>query len=97
MVRIGGFLKTQYRIRRHRARRPFISPYQIGGTIFGKSTMARYPLMYTSSRLLGPHSMIMKNLRQRRKTKGGTILASQSECVIRGCTRLPLGKKHKNG
>ena len=54
MVRIGGFLKTQNRIRRHRARGWFISPYQMGGTIFGKSTMARYPLMYTSSRLTDP-------------------------------------------
>ena len=51
MVRIGGLLKTQNRIRRQRARGRFISPYQVGGTIFGKSTMARYPLMYTSSRL----------------------------------------------
>ena len=46
MVRIGGFLKTQNRIRRHQARGRFISPYEIGGTIFGKSTMARYPLMH---------------------------------------------------
>ena len=61
MVRVGGFLKTQNRIRRQRARGRFISPYQIGGTIFGKSTMARYPLMHTSSRLF-PWRM-----------KGGTI------------------------
>ena len=54
MVRVSGFLKTQNRIRRQRARGRFISPYQIGGTIFGKSTMARYPLMHTSSRLLDP-------------------------------------------
>ena len=71
MVRIGGFLKTQNRIRRHWARGRFISPYQMGGTIFGKSTMARYPLMHTSSRLLDPHSMIMKHLKQCRKMKGG--------------------------
>ena len=64
MVRVGGFLKTQNRIRRQRARGRFISPYQVGGTIFGKSTMARYPLMYTSSRLLDQHL--------RRKMKGGT-------------------------
>ena len=63
MVRVGGFLKTQNRIRRQRARGRFISPYQVGGTIFGKSTMARYPLMHTSSRLLDlPREM-----------KGGTI------------------------
>ena len=73
MVRIGGFLKTQNRIRRHRARGRFISPYQIGGTIFGKATLARYLLMHTSSRLLDPHSMIMKHLKQRRMMKGGTI------------------------
>ena len=65
MVRVGGFLKTQNRIRRQRARGRFISPYQVGGTIFGKSTMARYPLMYTSSRLLDQHLC--------RKMKGGTI------------------------
>ena len=70
MVRIGGFLKTQNRIRRHRARGRFISPYQIGGSIFDKATMVRYPLMHTSSRLLDPHSMIMKHLKQRRRMKG---------------------------
>ena len=69
MIRVGGFLKTQNRIRRQRARGRFISPYQVGGTIFGKSTMARYPLMHTSSRLLDP--MILKHLKQR--MKGGTI------------------------
>ena len=73
MVRIGGFLKTQNRIQRHRARGRFISPYQIGGTIFGKSTMARHPLMHTCFRLLDPHSMMIKNLKQRRKMKGGTL------------------------
>ena len=31
MVRVGGFLKTQNRIRRQRARGRFISPYQVGG------------------------------------------------------------------
>ena len=69
MVRVGGFLKTQNRVRRQRARGRFISPYQVGGTIFGKSTMARYPLMHTSSRLLDP--MVLKHLKQRQK--GGTI------------------------
>ena len=70
MVRVGGFLKTQNRIRRQRARGRFISPYQVGGTIFGKSTMARYPLMYTSSRLLDQHL--------RRKMKGGTIFGKST-------------------
>ena len=70
MVRVGGFLKTQNRIRRQRARGRFISPYQVGGTIFGKSTMARYPLMHTSSRLLEPWQLVQH---QRRKMKGGTI------------------------
>ena len=69
MVRVGGFLKTQNRIRRQRARGRFISPYQVGGTIFGKSTMARYPLMYTSSRLLDQHLQ--------RKMKGGTIFSDR--------------------
>ena len=71
MVRVGGFLKSQNRIRRQRARGRFISPYQVGGTIFGKSTMARYPLMHTSSRLLDP--MVLKHVKQRHKMKGGTI------------------------
>ena len=70
---LEDFSKRKNRIRRHRARGRFISPYQIGGTIFDKSTMARYPLMYTSSRLLDPHSMMIKNLKQRRRMKGGTI------------------------
>ena len=76
MVRVGGFLKTQNRIRRQRARGRFISPYQVGGTIFGKSTMARYPLMHTSSRLLDP--MILNHLKQRRKMKGGTIFGKST-------------------
>ena len=75
MVRVGGFLKTQNRIRRQRARGRFISPYQVGGTIFGKSTMARYPLMYTSSRLLEPWRL---DQRQRRKMKGGTIFGKST-------------------
>ena len=73
MVRIEEFLKTPNRIRRHLARGRFISPYQIDRTIFGKSTMAHYPLMHTSSRLFDPDSMIMKHLRQRRRMKGGAI------------------------
>ena len=77
MVRVGGFLKTQNRIRRQRARGRFISPYQVGGTIFGMSTMARYPLMHTSSRLLEPWQMAQ---RHRRKMKGGTIFGK--------CTRM---------
>ena len=76
MVRVGGFLKSQNRIRRQRARGRFISPYQVGGTIFGKSTMARYPLMHTSSRLLDP--MVLKHMKQRRKMKGGTIFSEST-------------------
>ena len=75
MVRVGGFLKTQNRIRRQRARGRFISPYQLGGTIFGKSAMARYPLMYTSSRLSNP--MISDYLKQH-KMKGGTIFGTST-------------------
>ena len=75
MVRVGGFLKSQNRIRRQRARGRFISPYQVGGTIFGKSTMARYPLMHTSSRL---DPMILKHLKQRSKMKGGTIFGTST-------------------
>ena len=84
MVRVGGFLKTQNRIRRQRTRGRFISPYQVGGTIFGKSTMARYPLMYTSSRLLEPWRWTQ---RQRRKMKGGTIFGTS--------TRMRMGDPMK--
>ena len=73
MVRVGGFLKTQNRIRRQRARGRFISPYQLGGTIFGKSMTARYPLMYTSSRLTDPLSMEKRMLQQVRRMKGGDL------------------------
>ena len=76
MVRIGGFLKTQNRIRLQRARGRFISPYQMGGTIFGKSTTARYPFMYPSSPALEP--WIMKHLKHRRKMKGGTIFGKST-------------------
>ena len=75
MVRVGGFLKTQNRIRRQRARGRFISPCQIGGTIFGKSTMARYPLMHTSSRLMEPWRLTQRQLR---KMKGGTIFGTST-------------------
>ena len=84
MVRVGGFRKTQNRIRRQRARGRFISPYQVGGTIFGKSVMARYPLMYSSSRLLEPWRMTQ---RQRRKMKGGTIFGTS--------TRMRMGDPMK--
>ena len=73
MVRVGGFLKTQNRIRRQRARGRFISPYQVGGTIFGKSMTARYPLMYTSSRLTDPLYMEKNLVRQVRQMKGGDL------------------------
>ena len=73
MVRVGGFLKTQNRIRRQRARGRFISPYQVGGTIFGKSTTARYPLMHTSSRLTDPLTMEKRMVRYPRQMKGGDL------------------------
>ena len=78
MVRVGGFLKTQNRIRRQRARGRFISPYQVGGTIFGKSTTARYPLMHTSSRLLDPLAMKKRMVRYARQMKGGTIFGTST-------------------
>ena len=83
MVRVGGFLKTQNRIRRQRARGRFVSPYQVGGTIFGKSTMARYPLMHTSSRLLEPWRLTHLKQRRRRRMKEGTIFDTS--------TRMRLG------
>ena len=79
MVRVGGFLKTQNRVRRQRARGRFISPYQVGGTIFGKSTMARYPLMYTSSRQRHDPIQWAKTMaRQHHKMKGGTIFGKST-------------------
>ena len=75
MVRVGGFLKSQNRIRRQRARGRFISPYQVGGTIFGKSTMARYPLMNTTHRI---DPMVLKHLKQRSQMKGGTIFSESA-------------------
>ena len=71
MVRIGGFLKAQNRIRRQRARGRFVSPYQVGGTLLGLSTLRRFPLMHTSSRL--KHAR-----RRRRKMKGGTIFGKST-------------------
>ena len=41
-----------------------------GGTIFGKSTMARYPLMHTSHRINPEPWMVKQALR---RMKGGTI------------------------
>ena len=61
-----------------RTQPPDLSPYQVRGTILGKSTMARYPLMHTSSPLLDP--MILKHLKQRsrRRMKGGTIFGKST-------------------
>ena len=87
MVRIGGFLKTRNRTRLQRARGRFISPYQMGGTIFGKSTTARYPLMYPSSPALEP--WMMKHLMQRRKMKGGTIFGKSTRMRMRNPLRFP--------
>ena len=75
MVRVGGFLKSQNRIRRQRARGRFISPYQVGGTIFGKSTMARYPLMYTTHRINPEPWRVKQALR---RMKGGTIFGKSA-------------------
>ena len=82
MVRVGGFLTTQNRIRRQRAGGRFISPYQIGGTIFGKSTTARYPLMHTSSRLTDPLYVEKRMLRQVRQMKGGMIFGTSTRMRI---------------
>ena len=90
MVREGGFLKTQNRIRRQRARGRFISPYQVGGTIFGKSTMARYPLMHTYSRLLDPWRL---DQRQRPKMKGGTIFGKSTRMPMRHPLMFPSASR----
>ena len=84
MVRVGGFLKTQNRIRRQRARGRFISPYQVGGTIFGKSTMARYPLMNTTHRINPEPWRVKQALR---RMKGGTIFGTS--------TRMRMGDPMK--
>ena len=75
MVRVGGFLKSQNRVRRQRARGRFISPYQVGGTIFGKSTMARYPLMNTTHRINPEPWRVKQALR---RMKGGTIFGTST-------------------
>ena len=75
MVRVGGFLKTQNRVRRQRARGRFISPYQVGGTIFGKSTMVRYPLMNTTHRINPEPWRVKQALR---RMKGGTIFGTST-------------------
>ena len=75
MVRVGGFLKSQNRIRRQRARGRFISPYQVGGTIFGKSTMARYPLMHTTHRINPAPWRVKQALR---RMKGGTMFGTST-------------------
>ena len=84
MVRVGGFLKTQNRVRRQRARGRFISPYQVGGTIFGKSTMARYPLMNTTHRINPEPWRVKQALR---RMKGGTIFGTS--------TRMRMGDPMK--
>ena len=93
MVRIGGFLKTQNRIRRQRARGRFILPYQVGGTIFGKSTMARYPLMYTSSRLLEPWRLTHFKQRNRRRMKGDTIFGKSTRRRMRNPLMFPSASR----
>ena len=88
MVRIGGFRKTQNRIRLQRPRGRFISPYQTGGTIFGKSTTARYPFMYSSSPAL--ERWMLKHLKERRKMKGGTIFGKSTRMrIMQNPLRLP--------
>ena len=84
MVRVGGFLKSQNRVRRQRARGRFISPYQVGGTIFGKSTMARYPLMNTTHRINPEPWRVKQALR---RMKGGTIFGTS--------TRMRMGDPMK--
>ena len=88
MVRVGGFLKTQNRIRRQRARGRFISPYQLGGTIFGKSMTARYPLMYTSSRLTDP-------LYMEKRMKGGTIFGTSTRMHMGDPMRVLAAEQDK--
>ena len=89
MVRIGGFLKTQNRIRRQCARGRLVSPYQVGGTIFGKSTMALYPLMRTSSRLLENWRLTHLKQRRRRRMKGGTIFGKSTRMRMRHPLMFP--------
>ena len=87
MERIGGFRKTQNRIRLQRARGRFISPYQTGGTIFGKSTTARYPFTYSSSPT--QERWMMKHLQQRSKMKGGTIFGKSTRMRMQNPLRFP--------
>ena len=93
MVRIGGFLKMQNCIRRQRARGLFISLCQVGGRIFGKSTMGRYPLMYTSSRLLEPWRLTHLKQRRRRRMKGGTIFGKSTRMRMRNPLMFPSASR----
>ena len=83
MVRIGGFLKTQNRVRRQRARGRFISPYQVGGTLFGKSMTSRYPLVNTSSRL---QDIWPRGVKPWKGMKGGTIFGKSTRLRSPGMT-----------
>ena len=78
MVRVGGFLKSQNRIRRQRARGRFISPYQVGGTIFGKSTRRQSnPLGFPSATdRINPAPWRIKQAL--RRMKGGTIFGKST-------------------
>ena len=95
MVRVGGFLKTQNRIRRQRARGRFISPYQVGGTIFGKSMTARYPWMHTSSRLTDPLAVESRMFRQIRRMKGGTIFGTPTRMRMGDPMRVLAAEQDK--
>ena len=91
MVRVGGFLKTHNRIRRQRARGRFISPYQVGGTIFGKSTrMHNNPLRFPSSS--PENEMLERWLKQR--MKGGNVFSKLKKRIQIDFPHRPFPAAH---
>lgn len=68
----GGFQKVQRNgIKRQKAIGHYRSPYQVGGTIFGRSMQPAFPLLRTRSRL---SPMESRYLMKRVKQKGGLVL-----------------------
>ena len=70
-----GFQKAQRNgIKRQKAVGHYKSPYQVGGTMFGRSMLPAFPMFRTRSRLLPMETRyLMKRVRQ----KGGLVLPTR--------------------
>ena len=55
--------------------------------------MARYPLMYTSSRLLEPWRLTHLKQRRRRRMKGGTIFGKSTRMRMRNPLMFPSASR----